>query len=197
MKKPLLCALVAAPLFSLCLLAQDQSQLLAIDPAQTKVEFTLGDVLHTVHGTFALKRGSLRFDPTTGAATGEIAVDAASGNSGSSARDRRMNKDILESARYSEIVFRPSRVEGRVAPQGASQVQVHGIFSIHGADHDIVMPAEVEAAGGEYKLFAHFEVPYVKWGMKNPSNLILRVNDKVQIEIHTTAHPQHELTSSR
>ena len=195
MKKPLLCALLAAPLFSVCLLAQDQSQLLAIDPAQTKVEFTLGDVLHTVHGTFALKRGSLRFDPATGAATGEIAVDAASGNSGSSARDRRMNRDILESARYSEIVFRPSRVEGRVAPQGASQVQVHGIFSIHGADHEIVMPAEVEAASGEYKLFAHFEVPYVKWGMKNPSNLILRVNDKVQIDIHTIAHPQRELSS--
>jgi len=195
MKKALVSALLAASLFSACLFAQDQSQLLAIDAAQTKVEFTLGDVLHTVHGSFALKRGSMWFDPATGTASGEIAVDAASGNSGSGARDHRMNKDILESARFPEIVFHPTRIEGRVTPQGPSQVQVHGVFSIHGADHEIVMPAEVEAAAGEYRLATHFDVPYVKWGMKNPSNLILRVNDKVQIDIHTVARPQRELSA--
>jgi polyisoprenoid-binding protein YceI len=105
-----------------------------------------------------------------------------------------MNKEILETARFPEIVFKPSRVEGRVAPQGASQVQVHGVFSIHGVDHEVIMPAEVEAAAGEYKLFAHFDVPYVKWGMKNPSTFILRVNDKVEIGIHTVARPRRELT---
>jgi polyisoprenoid-binding protein YceI len=189
--------LLAALLLAAGLFAQDRAEALAIDPVQTKVEFTLGDVLHTVHGTFALKRGSVRFDPSTGAASGEITVDAASGQSGSGARDRRMHKDILESTRYPEIVFRPTRIEGKVAPQGPSQVRIHGIFSIHGADHEIVMPAEIEAAGGEYKLFAHFDVPYVKWGMKNPSNLILRVNDKVEIAIHTIARSQREMTSAR
>jgi polyisoprenoid-binding protein YceI len=175
-------------LFSAAAFGQETT--LAIDPAQTKVEFTLGDVLHTVNGTFALKHGSIRFDPATGAASGEMVVDATSGNSGSTARDRRMHKDILESAKYPEIVFKPTHVEGRVAEQGASQVQVHGVFSIHGADHEIVMPAEVEAAGGEYKMFLHFDVPYVKWGMKNPSTFILRVNDKVQIGIHAVARAQ-------
>jgi hypothetical protein len=28
-----------------------------VDPAQTKIEFTLGSTLHTVEGTFKLKRG--------------------------------------------------------------------------------------------------------------------------------------------
>jgi polyisoprenoid-binding protein YceI len=186
--------LLTAFLFSAALFAQDT--ILGIDPAQTKVEFTLGDVLHTVHGTFALKRGSIRFDPATGAASGEMVVDATSGNSGSTARDRRMNKDILESTKFPEIVFKPTHVEGKVAAQGASQVLVHGVFSIHGADHEITMPAEVEAAAGEYKLFAHFDVPYVKWGMKNPSNFILRVNDTVQIGIHTVARAQQQYTSA-
>src|SRR5262249_25386853 len=103
---------------------------LAADLSQARVEFTLGDVLHTVHVRFAVKGAGLRFDAASGKASGEIVVDAASGGSGSGARDRRMHKEVLDSARYPEIVFRPDRVEGRIAPQGISQVMVHGLFTI-------------------------------------------------------------------
>jgi polyisoprenoid-binding protein YceI len=167
------------------ILAEDT--VLQIDPAQTKVEFTLSDVLHTVHGTFLLKRGDLRFDAATGQASGELVVDATSGASGNGTRDRNMHSNVLESARYPEIIFRPDRVEGKVAPQGPSKVALHGRFSIHGAEHDITLPVEVEAAGGQYKAMIAFAVPYVQWGMKNPSTLFLRVSDKVEISIHTVA----------
>ena len=160
---------------------------LHLDPASTQVEFTLGDILHTVHGTFRLKRGDMRFDPATGNAEGELVVDATSGASGSQGRDRRMHAGILESGRYPEIVFRPVRVEGKVASQGASQVQVHGVFVIHGGEHEITLPVEVEADGGQYTATTHFTVPYVKWGMKNPSTFVLRVSDQVEIGIHTVA----------
>jgi polyisoprenoid-binding protein YceI len=166
-----------------------QETALQIDPGQTEVGFTLGDVLHTVHGKFALKSGTIRFDPATGKASGELVVDAASGNSGSAARDRRMHQNILESAKYPEIVFRPDRVQGKVEPQGASQVELHGVFTIHGKPHEIVMPVRVEAKGDQYAATAHFTVPYVQWGMKNPSTLILRVSDKVDIDIKTVARP--------
>jgi len=66
-----------------------------LDPAQTKIEWTLGDVLHTVHGTFKLKSGSVTFDPKSGDASGEIIVDATSGESGNHARDQKMHKEIL------------------------------------------------------------------------------------------------------
>jgi polyisoprenoid-binding protein YceI len=168
-----------------------QHQSLQVDPAVTKVEFTLPSLLHTVHGSFALKRGTLQFDSSTGKASGELVVDAGSGDSGGAARDRRMHKDILQSDKFPEIVFRPDRVDGRVLPQGASQVQLHGIFSIHGADHEIMMPLEVQASEGQYTVAGHFSVPYVKWGMKNPSTLMLRVNDTVEIRIETVAKPAH------
>jgi polyisoprenoid-binding protein YceI len=166
-----------------------QETALQIDPAQTEVGFTLADVLHTVHGTFTLKHGTIRFDPATGKAAGELVVDAASGASGSPARDRRMHQNILESAKYPEIVFRPDRVAGKVDPHGTSQVELHGIFAIHGQPHEVVIPVQVEANGDRYAATGHFTVPYVRWGMKNPSTLILRVSDKVEIDIKTVARP--------
>ena len=71
-----------------------------LDPAQTAVKFTLGDVLHTVRGTFQLKSGALQFEPASGKISGEIVVDAKSGESGSGMRDRKMHKEVLESDRY-------------------------------------------------------------------------------------------------
>jgi polyisoprenoid-binding protein YceI len=160
---------------------------LEIPPSQAQVAFTLGDVLHTVHGTFALKRGNLRFDPETGKASGEIVVDAASGQSGSTGRDKRMHANILESGRYPEIAFHPDRIEGKVATDGPSDVKLHGVFSIHGGDHELSVPTHVDAAGGHYTATAHFIVPYVKWGMKNPSTFVLRVSDKVDIDVRLVA----------
>jgi len=164
-------------------LASAQETSLALDPAQTSVKFTLGDVLHTVHGTFHLKQGALQFDPSTGKISGEIVVDARSGESGSGMRDHKMQKEVLESERYPEISFRPDRVEGRVAATGKSSVQVHGIFRIHGTDHEITVPAEVDLAGDQWSTNVHFIVPYAKWGMKNPSTLFLRVNETVEIDV--------------
>lgn len=160
--------------------AQDRA--FQLDPAQSSVQFTLGDVLHTVHGTFKVKRGNLQIEPT-GKMAGEIVVDAASGQSGSGMRDRKMNKEVLESARYPEIAFRPDRIDGRVASEGKSSVVVHGIFSIHGAEREITVPAQVEMAADHWTAKVHFTIPYAKWGMKNPSTLFLRVNDTVEIDL--------------
>jgi polyisoprenoid-binding protein YceI len=164
-----------------------QETVLQIDPAQTKVSFTLEDVLHTVHGTFALKRGTIRFEPLSGKASGELVVDAASGDSGSAARDRRMKANILETERYPEIAFRPDHIQGKLLAEGASQVELHGMFLIHGAEHEVTLPLQVDAVAGQYSATGRFDVPYVKWGMKNPSTLMLRVKDKVEIDIQTVA----------
>lgn len=154
-----------------------------LDPVQTSVKFTLADVLHTVHGSFKLKRGALQFDPASGKITGEIVVDAASGDTGNAMRDRKMHKEVLESARYSEIAFRPDRIDGAVASQGTSSVTVHGIFSIHGTDREITVPAQVDTAADHWTAIVHFTIPYEKWGMKNPSTLFLKVSDSVQIDL--------------
>lgn len=155
-------------------------------PAKTTVNFTLGDILHTVHGSFNLKHGTIRFDPRTNKIGGEILVEAASGNSGSSGRDKRMQNEVLESLHYPDIIFRPDRVDGQVTDIGASIVQVHGIFSIHGAEHEITVPVRVEMSPGQWTANSRFVVPYIKWGMKNPSSFVLRVDQSVEIQIQAS-----------
>jgi polyisoprenoid-binding protein YceI len=164
--------------------ATAQQIVLQCDPKQTTADFILGDVLHTVKGTFTLERGEFHFDPASSKVAGEIVFDASSGRSGNQSRDRKMHKDVLESARYPEIAFRPDRVDGKVSAGETATVQVHGLFGIHGAEHEITVPVEVKLEADHWSATAYFSVPYAKWGMKNPSVLFLRVGDSVDVELH-------------
>ena len=156
---------------------------LDVDPAASKVHWTLGSTLHAVHGTFALNKGTLQWDPETGKASGEIVVEAVSGNSGDDSRDRKMHKDVLESARYTDIVFRPDKVEGKIAQQGPFRVQIHGILTLHGREHEITVPAQVEFAGDHWSDSTKFDIPFIDWGLKNPSNFFLKVSHTVNVEL--------------
>ncbi|MGA7471271.1 MAG: YceI family protein [Candidatus Sulfotelmatobacter sp.] len=177
------CVFLACVFLSIAMAAAAQDVALQLDPQRTTINFALGDVLHTVRGTFQLKRCELRLDPASGKITGEIVVDTKSGVSGNGMRDRKMHREVLESDRYSEIVFRPDRVDGTVSLSGKSSVRVHGIFTIHGADHELTVPAEVEMSPDQWRTTLHFAVPYEKWGMKNPSTLFLRVSESVDIDL--------------
>lgn len=156
---------------------------LEIDPAQSKVHFMVDSTLHTVHGTFTLKSGSVHFDPEGGKASGEIVVFTTSGDSGNSSRDERMHKEILETGKFPEAVFRPEQIEGKVTRTGNSDVKLHGVISLHGSDHEIVVPVHAELAAGHWKGTAKFDVPYVQWGVKDPSNWLLKVKPVVNVEV--------------
>lgn len=165
-------------------IAQAQQKTFTLDPAQTKVNFSVDSTLHTVHGGFRLKRGSIQFDNATGTAGGELIVDSASGESGSDGRDKKMHKDILESQKYADIVFTPEHIKGTVAEAGKSTVEVEGILTMHGKSKPVIMPLEVQLHGDTGSADGSFSVKYQEWGMKNASTFILRVNEKVEIHVH-------------
>jgi len=172
-----------------------QQTALQLDPARTAVHFTLKTSLHTVHGTFQLKSGKVSFDPQTKKVSGLLVADATSGESGNSGRDSKMHKEILESQKYPEITFAPLEVQGDVPPQGDSQVQVKGTFRIHGQDHVIVIPVALHSAGAELTMDTDFSIPYLSWGLKNPSTFILRASDTVQLSIHAIGHRAGDLAN--
>jgi polyisoprenoid-binding protein YceI len=165
-----------------------QELTLDLDPANTKIEFTLADVLHTVHGNFALSSGMIHFNPSAHSASGLVVVDVKSGQSGNTMRDRKMHKEILQSEQYPDATFVPTRMSGTFAAQGSSSIQVDGIFRIHGGDHAITLVIPLEVSGTSVSFKTQLAIPYAQWGMKNPSTFLLKVSDKVDLDIAATGH---------
>src|SRR5260370_7968078 len=108
------CLLIAAPLTLVALSALPRHAApqppareiaLRLDPTLSKVHWTLGSSLHTVHGSFAFKKGILQLDTSTGKAGGEIIGDAASGNSANDSRHKKNPKTDLQTAPYAQIIF--------------------------------------------------------------------------------------------
>jgi polyisoprenoid-binding protein YceI len=163
--------------------SQAQDLTLVLEPASTKVEISLSAFAHTVHGKFALKSGTVHFNPATGSASGLVIVDAASGNTGNDGRDHKMHTAVLESQRFTEIRFTPDKLSGTLNLQGSSDVRLEGMLSLHGDEHAATLPLSVQIDGKNLSATTHFEVPYVSWGMKNPSTFVLRVSEKVEVEI--------------
>jgi polyisoprenoid-binding protein YceI len=156
------------------------------NPPRCTVQFTLGALLHAVHGSFRVKSGRVRFDPDSGQASGQIAVDVRSGETGDAGRDRQMHESVLESDRFPDAIFSLAQVKGRVASNGGSEIELRGLLRIHGAEHQMTIPVRVKTQNGLVTTTAKFTVPYAAWGMKDPSNLLLRVDKTVEVEVMFT-----------
>jgi polyisoprenoid-binding protein YceI len=105
-----------------------------------------------------------------------------------------MEKNILQADLYPEIKFSPNRIEGKVNLSGQSEFKLQGLFSIHGGTHELTMSVKSEIQGDRVKATASFDVPYVEWGMKNPSTLFLRVKGTVPIEIQAVGRISNDST---
>jgi polyisoprenoid-binding protein YceI len=155
-----------------------------LDPKQSKIDFSIRATLHTVTGSFRLKRGSIQFDDTTGQAAGELVVDALSGDTGNKTRNGRMHRESLESSRFTEIVFIPRRIRGTVAAEGTSNFDIEGLLRLHGQSLPVTAAMVVELVHGAGSAETVFFVNYPRWGVKNPSLLLLNVSDDVEINVH-------------
>jgi polyisoprenoid-binding protein YceI len=181
--------LIAAPAI---LHAQDKAQnKLSLDTTRSEVHFTLTDTLHTVKGTFHLQQGDIAFDPATGKATGSILVDAFSGKTGNSVRDHRMTKEELKAPDFKTVAFAPTRFTGNFNPSGDSTLQVHGLFTLIGTPHEIEVPMQVQVNGDQIHAVGSFAVPYIQWGLKDPSTFMIKVEKEVHVDLDLTGTLRH------
>lgn len=176
-------AVAVVTLFAAASAARAEEQLLSLDPATTSVHFTVTATGHDVEGSFHVTSGAVRFDVATGVASGEIRVDALSAVTGNGSRDKTLRGDVLEVERYPLFVFTPTHVAGALPAGGEGRVELRGVLALHGASHPVTLTATVVREGDHLKLTSEFPVPYVEWGLHNPSVLFLKVADVVQVRI--------------
>ena len=160
-----------------------QHQNFTVNPDASKVAFSLGGNTHHVDGIFRVQSGSIDFDRGARTISGSIVVAAGSGNSGDQGRDKKMNSDVLEVARFGEISFVPKSFQGAIAASGDSTIQVTGIFTLHGTPHELTVPMQITINGTTLTAKTRFQVPYVQWGLKDPSIFILKVAKVVDIDL--------------
>jgi hypothetical protein len=94
-----------------------------------------------------------------------------------------MHHDVLESERVPEIVFHLERVEGELVLAGTSDLVLVGTVSLHGEEHELSFPASVRCDGPRLAGTAHVAIPFVSWGLEDPSFFLFRVDKEVQVEL--------------
>ncbi len=161
-----------------------QHQTFVVNPDASEVKMTLKTTHELVNGTFHIQSGAIGFDRGTPQMSGSVVVLAGSGNTGNGSRDKKMNKDILQVEQHATVSFEPKTYTGDLAPSGDSNLQVTGIFTLLGTPHEIIVPMLVHLDGTSTTAKAHFVVPYVQWGLKNPSFLIWKAADDVAIDVN-------------
>ena len=160
-----------------------EQRVLVLDPAASRVSFTLPATGHDVHGALVVKAGRIAFDSATGAASGEIAVDLKSAQTGNGSRDKTMHNEVLEDRKFPLAVFQAEGIRGTVAASGPSQITLDGTLSFHGADHKMSLPAKLDVRNGHLEAETELSIPFIEWGLHDPSIAFLRVSKVVAVKV--------------
>ncbi len=161
-----------------------QHQTFAVNPDASEVRMQLNTTHEVVNGLFHVQSGSIDFDRTAARISGTVVVAAGSGKTGNDSRDKKMHKDILKVDQYTTISFSPKTYTGTIGPSGDSTIQVSGMFTLLGTPHDLTVPMQVHMEGSKATVKAKFIVPYVQWGLKNPSFMIWKADNDVSINLN-------------
>ena len=164
--------------------ADAQHQTFAVNPDASEIKMTLNTTHEVVNGTFYIQSGSIEFDRSNPKMSGTVVVLAGSGKTGNDSRDKKMNKDILKVDQYTTISFAPKSYTGTIAPRGDSTIQVSGVFTLLGNPHNLTIPMQIHMDGSKATTRAQFVVPYVQWGLKNPSFMFWKAENEVAIDLN-------------
>ena len=161
-----------------------QHQTFAVNPDSSEVRMKLNTTHEVVNGTFHVQSGAIDFDRSASRISGIVIVAAGSGKTGNDSRDKKMNKDILKAEQFASVSFSPKTYTGIITASGDSTIQVSGVFTLLGTAHDLTIPLRIHVDGSKATAKGEFVVPYVQWGLKNPSFLIWKAENNVVIDLN-------------
>jgi hypothetical protein len=160
-----------------------QHQTFMVNAEASEVKMTLKTNHEIVNGSFHVQAGAIEFERSGGKIGGSVVVAAGSGKTGNDARDKKMDKDILKTDQFTTVTFAPKSYTGTIPASGEGTIEVKGIMTLLGTPHEITVPMQVQIAGEKCTAKTHFAVPYVDWGLKNPSFLVFRAENEVGMDL--------------
>jgi polyisoprenoid-binding protein YceI len=175
--------------------AAESPQRFRLHAAGTRVGFELGATLHTVRGVVgevsgevtALERQDGGFD-----LEGGVRIVAASIDSGTERRDRRMREEQLDVAHHPEIVFTAKELAPAGVPAGstgAAPFLLRGTLTLRGVAREIEMAASLHR-GVSWVIEGRTEVALADYGMPNPSTFLVKVAPLATVSFRAVFVPE-------
>ena len=62
-------------------------------------------------------------------------------------------------------------------------IQVTGVLTLLGTPHEIAILMQIHIEGSSCTAKGHFEIPYVQWGLKDPSFMVWKAEKVVDIDL--------------
>ncbi len=165
-----------------------QHQTFVLNPDASEVKMTLKTTHELVNGRFHIQSGSIEFARSNPKMSGSVAVLAGSGKTGNGSRDKKMNNDILHVQQYTTVTFSPKSYTGKIALTGDSTIRATGVFTLLGTPHNLTIPIQIRMDGDNCTAKAHFVIPYVQWGLKDPSFLFWKAEKQVDMDLNLVGH---------
>lgn len=149
-------------------------------------------------GSFRIVTGEIDGDPDHLATTGHVRllINATTYDSGSDTRERHVLHSVLETAKYSSIIFESTRIEDIqvVAPGAMGSATVVGNLTLHGTTRQLRVPVNLSMSPqGEFGATGEVTFNYTDYGVKVPTLLFIPAGDEVtvsfQIKAETSTAP--------
>lgn len=144
--------------------------------------------------------GELEFAPSSpgdSAVRIRVRANALSVQDDISEKDRReiervMHEEVLETARFPEIVFESTRITATPAGDGPYSVTASGHLTLHGVARDQLIPAQVVQMGDTLRAFGEFPLKQAVYGIKlvSVAGGTLKVKDELRVSFDMVARKQ-------
>ena len=104
--------------------------------------------------------------------------------------NKEIRELVLETARYPEITFRSTDVNGKLNAGGRYEAKIGGDLTLHGVTRHIIIPAAVTLEGNSLRARGEFNINRGDYKVKATSALhgTIRVRDKLKFTFDIVAH---------
>ena len=89
---------------------------------------------------------------------------------------------------WRHLLIKAKKYQGSLKQGGTSEVVLKGTLLFHGAEHPVEIPAKVTLAGDRLTADGHLTIPYVAWGLHDPSKFVLRVGKTVEVRLQVAGN---------